>query len=1509
MSGANQPPDSRSSVGDRPVSTSHSSPFTEPPLEQPATLPWQSPELPDAVKQKLTTLPPLAAASESGAIGTEDPFATRPDDRPPLTTPEVFALQPGAEPLPGYRLLVRLGKGGFGEVWKALGPGEVELALKFVRLGSGASSAELQALHVIKNIRHVNLLALFGAWHQGGWLIIAMELADRSLWDRYQEAVQQGLKCLPPRELLRYARDVAALLDYLNKPRHFLGGPNPVGIQHCDIKPQNLLLLGTGIKVGDFGLVRILERFLAPHEGGWTLSYAAPEFFQGHASRHSDQYSLAMTYCHLRGGRLPFTGRATEIMDGHVNRPPDLAMLPPEERPTVARALAKSPQQRWPNCRTFIRALAESVGSVAPAGTDSLPATSEVPTAPEASLPVPEPQTRSARARPIGGPWKSSAPLHPQSFPRSPRRRLPVVLLLVQLACVVLVWLSFGPLARPLGHALEIALDISGERLPYFGALATFCLIVLAGWGFIRTRKKGRERLEREATGKERGAREERPAYSEYRSMPIGHPPASTHAHEVGDEPIPGYRLVKFFGRGGFGEVWQATAPGGTECALKIIRLIDRQGLKEFRAIRLVKRIRHPHLVVIMAYWLKDDYGNILDVADEQAEAIWLGHRNAELIIAMGLGDKNLAERLQECKAQGESGIPVEELLGYMEEVAKAIDFLNQPTGKAGTDSPPHSIQHCDIKPQNIILVGGSAQVCDFGLARQLGDVRKTSTAAGSYAYIAPEAIENRTSRAIDQYSLAISYVELRTGSLPFSTNSLYEVMFAHLQGKLDFSKLSEGERPVLKRATALNPDERFPTTLEMVRSLRRAIEGTKSSKPPATTSGPFRMNELLRPGIEIVPGHKLVHLIGRGGYGEVWRAAAPGGMPVALKLIRNLEAGGKQEFRALELLKSLDHNHLMELRAYWLLDSNGDVMTEELRQLPDAPPASILVVATKLASKNLKERLDECRRAQGGKGGIPLPELIGYMRQAAAALDHLNAPIHQLGTRKVAIQHRDIKPENILLAANTIKVSDFGLAKVLEGTSAVIHGDSAGLTLSYAAPEVFSNKVTSWSDQYSLAITYCQLRSGELPFKAKSPAEVFLTHVEGKLDLAQLPKAERAVIARATAVVPDQRFPSCTAMLLALEHACGLASRSVPTIESGPGDGDSLPTSVEPPDVTRGLGRPEENPDASVLADTSDSVYSLPKFDADTGQRPRAATVRPADLGVVSWTGHLDAVWCVSFGPEGRCAASGGLDNTVRLWNVSNGRQLHCLTGHEEGVTGVAFSPDGRFVLSSSLDRTARLWNAESGQEVRSFHGHAGRVLSVAISPNGRHAVTASEDQTTRLWNLDSGLEVRCFRGHHAWVTSVVFSPNGQHILSGGEDGAVLLWQADSGENVCRFAADPLPVRSLSFSPDGRQALVARVEGILTLHDVRTGQQVRHFAGHGDWVRSVAFSGDGRFAISGSDDETVRVWRTATGEEIDRLDGFPASALSVVFAPDGGSILTGWDDNAIRLWRLAQIR
>jgi serine/threonine protein kinase/tetratricopeptide (TPR) repeat protein len=635
-----------------------------------------------------------------------------------------------------------------------------------------------------------------------------------------------------------------------------------------------------------------------------------------------------------------------------------------------------------------------------------------------------------------------------------------------------------------------------------------------------------------------------------------------TRQYRVGDEPVAGYRLAQLLGQGRFGAVWRAIIPRGTEIALKIIPF-DSADVKKIRGLQLVSKIKHPHIIPIRGLWLKDDTGQVVDPAlIDSGRTI---RPLIEAVQAMDLAQKNLAERLRECTAQRWPGIPPEELLEHMEGAARGIDYLGQSIFDLGAG--PTALPHCNIKPANILLLGGTVRLADVGLAHALGD---TAGSLGNSAfYQAPELfLQGRPGPRTDQYSLAVTYTELRTGSLPVQAESLHKIIAAHLQGALDLSRLPEAEQAVIRKATAVDPQQRYPSTVEMVRALRQTLQRAAVSPPPRGSLAPRSQDGhlMLQPGVEIVPGYKLVRLLGRGGYGEVWESSAPGHLRIALKIVRNLDANtGRQEFKALQLIKNINHAYLLALHAYWLLDAHGNVIPDDEEDKPDAPAPSVLVLATRLADKNLMQRLKECQKE--GQPGIPPDELIDYMRQAASAIDYLNAERHALGDRLGSIQHRDIKPENILLTPGAALVADFGLARLLQGSQSRVSADSMGLTPLYAAPELLSGSVSRWSDQYSLALTYFHMRTGTTPFaRDPSPYAVIQAHLDGKLDLSGLQEPERSIIARGTARESAKRWPSCAEMVKALQQALVPAPEAIgPT---PPGSPVLLPAAKHETDV-----------------------------------------------------------------------------------------------------------------------------------------------------------------------------------------------------------------------------------------------------------------------------------------------------------------------------------------------------
>ncbi len=268
-------------------------------------------------------------------------------------------------------------------------------------------------------------------------------------------------------------------------------------------------------------------------------------------------------------------------------------------------------------------------------------------------------------------------------------------------------------------------------------------------------------------------------------------------------------------------------------------------------------------------------------------------------------------------------------------------------------------------------------------------------------------------------------------------------------------------------------------------------------------------MTPLLSHKSETIGGYLLISRLGAGGYGEVWKVEAPGGLSKAMKLVygRFDESRAERELKALHLIKEVRHPFLCNIERFEVIDGQ-------------------LIMVTELADMSLKDRYEECRAEE--LPGIPRDELLGYLRDAADALDYMG--------QRHALQHLDVKPENLLLLSGHVQVADFGLVKGLQSDATM--SLVSGLTPIYAAPEVFDDQPTQFSDQYSLAIVYQEMLTGALPFPGRTPAQLAAQHLSGRPRLEMLPDADREVVARALSKDPQGRYESCSELVEALHDA-----------------------------------------------------------------------------------------------------------------------------------------------------------------------------------------------------------------------------------------------------------------------------------------------------------------------------------------------------------------------------------
>jgi hypothetical protein len=288
----------------------------------------------------------------------------------------------------------------------------------------------------------------------------------------------------------------------------------------------------------------------------------------------------------------------------------------------------------------------------------------------------------------------------------------------------------------------------------------------------------------------------------------------TTPTRERGAEPLPGYRLLEPLGTGGFGEVWKCEVPGGL---CKAIKFVNGTGYEleeghstaeqELSALQRIKAIRHPFILSV-----------------ERAEVV-----DGELVIVTELADKSLRDVLDECRRTGLPGIPRATLLGLLAEAAEALDVMNFRYG----------LQHLDVKPGNLFLVSEHLKVADFGQVDTVSGSQpgESSRPRGTFTplYAAPEILQGTITPHSDQYSLAVVYQELLTGTLPFTGKNSRQLLLQRSTQGPNLDALPAGDRPVVARALAKDPEKRFRSCLEFV----RALLAVRDEAPDATEAEP----------------------------------------------------------------------------------------------------------------------------------------------------------------------------------------------------------------------------------------------------------------------------------------------------------------------------------------------------------------------------------------------------------------------------------------------------------------------------------------------------------------------------------------------------------------------------------------------------------------------------------------------------------------------------------------------
>ena len=358
---------------------------------------------------------------------------------------------------------------------------------------------------------------------------------------------------------------------------------------------------------------------------------------------------------------------------------------------------------------------------------------------------------------------------------------------------------------------------------------------------------------------------------------------------------------------------------------------------------------------------------------------------------------------------------------------------------------------------------------------------------------------------------------------------------------------------------------------------------------------------------------------------------------------------------------------------------------------------------------------------------------------------------------------------------------------------------------------------------------------------------------------------------------------------------------------------------------------------DGKTLISVGGSGWAIISLDIETGGVTAKPFFRNEPVGVFGSEGGVYAI-------TGDKVAGGRQDGKIQLWDTTDHKALPTLRGHidfdlqspdnppprvpafrpnrKNRVLAVAFSPDGTRLASGSMDETVRLWDMTSEDKWMTLEKHTGWTNVLAFSPNGGMLASGSTDKTVQLWNTTTGEPLATFTGHINGITALAFSPDSTTLVSGSADGMIRFWNTQTEVPlVDRITGHTQSMEAATFFKDNSTLASVAFNGEITFWDAKTSQKSTvQTSGHRDLYPTLAFSPDGTRLVSvgaeGStvlgaafpyalstwrSDHLIRVTDVKTGGELATLE-YRRNAQQLTFSPDGETVaFSGLGE--IRLW------
>jgi len=266
----------------------------------------------------------------------------------------------------------------------------------------------------------------------------------------------------------------------------------------------------------------------------------------------------------------------------------------------------------------------------------------------------------------------------------------------------------------------------------------------------------------------------------------------------------------------------------------------------------------------------------------------------------------------------------------------------------------------------------------------------------------------------------------------------------------------------------------------------------------------------------------------------------------------------------------------------------------------------------------------------------------------------------------------------------------------------------------------------------------------------------------------------------------------------------------------------------------------------------------------------------------------------CIALSGDARLLAA-GIDGSVWVWSLPDGKLRHRIAAHKENVEVVRFSPDGAVLASGGLDRSIKLWDPRTGNQVGGLEGHEDAVCDLQFTPDGRQLVSEGMD-IRRLWNLTTRKETLRFDAHEHQIIGLDWLDS-ERVITTAVDRSVRIWRAATGEPSARFASPGQG--GFAVSSDGRMWAEQGDQCKVVVRLVVDGSKFREWPTGADWICGSVFSPDGTHLVCaarlGETSSSHHMFEIASGRSVAKLvPGDDPISGSIAFMPDGRNWVVG---------------